>query len=211
MITAITLLVALSMVAVAGLAVSQPPPQQGPQTASEVELRLEMQHMWETHVHDLHNLIAAEINDLPETPVILEKSLMDVDKMAFSLQPFYGQEAAANLDRLLRLHETTAYNYVKAAEEGNQEGMRTALADSAAVVDQIAQCLSSLNPNWPYEAVKTLFQTHVNDLVNITDLKLAANFAGELDAVDTAVQHARLTADVITDGLVAQFPERFGK
>jgi hypothetical protein len=204
-----TMLVALAVVAVAGIAASVPPPQQGPQGADEVELRLEMQHLWETHVRDLNDLIGAEINDDPNVAAILDKSLEHVALMAASLAPFYGQDAANSMDQLLRQHEMALYDYVVAAEAGDQAGMQAALADSAQVNSQIAECLSSLNPNWPFDAVKAMFDQHANDAVNVTQLMVAQNFMAALDALDAAVEHARMTADVMSDGLVAQFPERF--
>jgi len=170
-----------------------------------------MQHLWETHVHDLHGVIDAEVHDLPDTSAKLEKSLMDVDKLVAALAPFYGQEAADSVGQLLKEHELAAYEYVLAAEAGDQAAMQAAMDKSAEVVDRIAQCLSSLNPNWPYEAVRELFQEHVDDLKAITDLMVAQDTPAALLAVDEAIMHARLTADVMSDGLVAQFPDRFGR
>ena len=204
-----TILVALAVVAVAGIAASAPPPQEGPQSADEVELRLEMQHMWETHVRDLHDLINAELMDNPNVQAIMEKSLEHVDMMAASLAPFYGQDVADAMDMMLRQHEMALYNYVVAAEAGDQSGMQAALDESARVNADIAQCLSSINPNWPYETVKALFDQHAADAINLAQLIHAQDFMGALNALDAAVEHGRITADAMSDGLVAQFPERF--
>lgn len=202
-------LVALAVIAVAGMAASQPPPQQGPQSSEEVELRLEMQHMWETHVRDLNDLINAELMDDPNVQAIMEKSLAHVDMMAASLAPFYGQDAANTLDQLLRQHEMALYNCVVALEAGDQAGVQAALDQSAQVNTEIAQLLSSLNPNWPFETVKALFDQHAADAVTIAQLINAQDFAGALNALDVAVENGRITADAMSDGLVAQFPDRF--
>ena len=206
---ATTLLVALAVIAVAGIAASAPPPQQGPQPASEVELRLDMQHMWENHVRDLNDLINAVVNGDPSTQAILNKSLGHVDMMTASLATFYGQQAASSLNQELKAHEMSVYDYAVAAKAGNQAGMQTVMTNSQQINTQIAQCLSSLNPNWPFEVVKAAFDQHVNDLVTITQQMLAGDFVGALNTLDVAVEHAQAFANTMTNGLVAQFPDRF--
>jgi hypothetical protein len=203
-------LVALAVVAVAGMAASQAPPQQGPQTASEVELRLTMQHMWETHVRDLNDLIYAVANDQPaQVQAILNKSLEHADMTAAALEPFYGQQTAAAVDQLLRAHEMGLYDYIVAAKSGDQAAIQAAMDNNTQMVTQIAQSLSSLNPNWPCETVRTLFQEHVADAVNLTQLVMAGDYVAALNALDVAVEHAQVIADAMTNGLVAQFPQQF--
>ncbi|MDW5563947.1 MAG: hypothetical protein SA339_12055 [Methanomassiliicoccus sp.] len=205
-----TVMVALAVVAVAGMAASQAPSQQGPQTASEVELRLAMQHLWETHVRDLNDLIFAVANgEQAQVQAILNKSLEHVDMTAAALEPFYGQQNAAAVDNLLRMHEMGLYSYIVAAESGDRAAMQAAMANSTQVIGQVAQCLSSLNPNWPYEAVSALLQEHLADAADLTQLVMDGNYVAAQNALDMAVEHAQVIANTMANGLVAQFPEGF--
>jgi len=83
----------------------------------------------------------------------------------------------------------------------------TALKDNG---DSIAAFLSQANPRgFPREAMRSAIQMHLTLLLQEVTAHLKKDWAGSIAAYDESQRQAQQMADVLSDGIVKQFPSRF--
>ena len=76
--------------------------------------------------------------------------------------------------------------------------------------EQIADLLSGVNPNWPKEDVVDLLGLHLSLTKQEVVARLKKDWAADVEAFDQIFTEIMTVADVLSDGIVKQFPDRFG-
>jgi hypothetical protein len=83
----------------------------------------------------------------------------------------------------------------------------TALKDNG---DSIAAFLSQANPRgFPRETMRSAIQMHLTLLLQEVTAHLSKDWSGSIAAFDESQHQALQMADVLTDGIMKQFPSRF--
>lgn len=76
--------------------------------------------------------------------------------------------------------------------------------------DSIAAFLSQANPRgFPREAMRSAIQMHLTLLLQEVTAQLKKDYAGSIAAFDESQHQAQQMADVLSDGIMKQFPSRF--
>jgi len=70
--------------------------------------------------------------------------------------------------------------------------------------------LRKANPNWPRAAVVDLMKKHLSTTTDEVVARLNKDWAGDVRAFDAVYDHILHMSDVLSDGIVKQFPEKFG-
>jgi hypothetical protein len=128
------------------------------------------------------------------------------------LKPFYGEAAGNHVTALLRDHILTAAELVAAAKAGNQAAVEATAAAWYQNGDEIATALSSLNPrSWPLADMKAHMKDHLDLTLEEAVARLQERYADDIAAYDKI--HAQILgmADMLSDGIIAQFPAAFAR
>jgi len=174
------------------------------------ELRIAQHHLWIEHVVWTRQYIVASIADSPDTQFAAERLLKNQEDIGAAIVPIYGQEAGDRLTALLKDHILIAVDIVDAAKVGDSAAQAEAEKRWAANAEEIATFLSEANPNWPKEQVQSMLNEHLSLTKSEAVARFTGDYAGDVAAFDAIVKHAESMADTFTDGIVAQFPEKFG-
>ena len=75
----------------------------------------------------------------------------------------------------------------------------------------IADFLSKANPNWPRATLVDMMKKHLSTTTNEVVARLKKDWEGDVKAYDEVCHHILMMADALSDGIVKQFPEKFGK
>ncbi len=76
--------------------------------------------------------------------------------------------------------------------------------------DAIATLLSRANPrHWQPAVMKAELRTHLKLTTDEVVARVQGKWAADVDAYDRIHHHALHLADLLSGGLIAQFPERF--
>ena len=86
-------------------------------------------------------------------------------------------------------------------------GMRRAWVQNA---DDLAAFLSSANPNWPRKTLEDALHAHLRMVTDQVVATLHQDTAAAIAAYDKGADHMLMVADVLANGIVKQFPKRFG-
>lgn len=118
----------------------------------------------------------------------------------------YGPVLAAKFEELFRGHLTIAAELVKALLAGNTAAAADAQKRWYANADDIALFLSSINPYWSREEWQSMLHEHLRLLTDEVATRLAGDFAKNVALDDLIEPQALQMADMMTTGIIEQFP-----
>ena len=178
---------------------------------SAVDLRMAMRQLWEEHIVYTRNFIISTLGGLEDAGKIAERLLRNQDDIGNAIKPIYGEEAGKKLSALLRDHILIAADIVTAAKAGNNDGVAAGQKRWTANADDIAVFLSGANPHWPQQTLKDMLYKHLAYTTTEVVSRLKKDWPADIDAYDKGHEHMLMFADVLTDGIVKQFPKKFEK
>jgi hypothetical protein len=184
--------------------------EKGAARMSEAGLREGMRRLWEDHVSYTAFFYTAAINGGDDAGALAGRLLRNQDDIGNAVKPFYGPEAGDKLAGLLRDHILVAADLVTAAKAGDSAGQAEATRRWYANADEIAAFLASANPHWSRKGLEDALHGHLAMTTDAVVAKLHKDTAAAIAAYDKGRAHMLMVSDVLADGIVKQFPGRFG-
>jgi hypothetical protein len=170
----------------------------------------EMRRLWEDHVTWTRLYIVSFAADLPDQEATAQRLLRNQTDIGNAIAPFYGEEAGAALTALLDEHILGAVDLLAAAKSGDAAAVETASAAWYANADEIAAFLSAANPEqWPQAELQAEMRMHLDITLREATARLQDDFASDIAAYDEVHAHILAFADILSRGIMQQFPERF--
>ena len=192
--------------------IKQFPDQFAQQQASpeEVGLTLAMDKLWEDHVTWTRIYIMSVTSDLPDADIAAQRLLQNQVDIGDAIKPVYGDEAGEQLTALLNDHILTAADLLAAAKSGDTVKLEDANKRWYDNADQIATFLNSANPDhWPLADMKSMMTSHLDLTLEEATARLEGDWAGDVAAYDKVHDEILHMADMLTQGILAQFPDAF--
>jgi len=175
-----------------------------------VELRMDMRKLWEDHITWTRLAIVSFAGGLPDLPATENRLLQNQADIAAAIRPYYGAAASATLRTLLRAHILGAVALLQAAKAGDNAALTRAHDAWYANGNDIADLLSGANPrNWPRGEMRTMMKTHLDETLKEAVDRLNGRFDADIRDYDAVHRSILEMADMLSDGIVAQFPGRF--
>ena len=177
---------------------------------SEVALRQGMRKLWEDHITWTRLAIISLTTDSADTEATVGRLLANQTHIGDAVKPYYGEAAGNELTRQLRLHILIAADVVAAARAGDQAELADAQARWLSNADDIAAVLNSVNPKyWELATLKAEMHTHLDLTTQEAVARLQGNWNADVAAYDQIHEHILHMSDLLSSGLVKQFPKRF--
>jgi phage terminase Nu1 subunit (DNA packaging protein) len=177
---------------------------------TELVLRRDMRQLWEDHIVWTRLAIISLITDAPDTEATVDRLLSNQTDIGSAVKPFYGKAAGDKLIAELRQHILIAADVVAAAKAGDQAKLADAQSRWQRNADTIASVLNSVNPRfWKLAAMKAEMRMHLNLTTQEAVARLSGNWAADVTAYDRIHRHILHMSDLLSAGLVKQFPKRF--
>jgi hypothetical protein len=179
-------------------------------TRKAVALRVDMRRLWEDHITWTRLAIISLTTASPDTDATVGRLLKNQTDIGDAVKPFYGNAAGNELTRRLRQHILIAADVVGAAKAGDQAKLADAQARWARNGDDIATALASLNPGfWKLAVMKAELRAHLSLTTDEVVARLQRNWQADVAAYDKIHHHALHLSDLLSAGIVKQFPKRF--
>ena len=170
----------------------------------------DMRKLWEDHIVYTRNFIVDAAAGLPEQQATTERLLRNQDDIGNAVGAYYGQEAGAKLTALLREHITTAGQLVTAAKANDTAKTEDAKTRWFANADQIATLLSGANPKaWPEADIKNMMHDHLTLTSDEAVAQLHSDWTASIGDYDKVHAQILSMADMLSAGIVNQFPDKF--
>lgn len=181
------------------------------ETFSGTALKLAVRKLWADHVIWTRLYVMAATADRPDADAAAARLLRNQQDIGASIVPFYGAPAGERLAGLLEKHILIAVDLVAAAKAGQDDAFARHDKRWNANADEIATFLSGANPHWPKKDVSNLLALHLSLTKTEAVARLQKDWETDVKAFDDIFVEINTLADTIADGLVQQFPDRFGK
>jgi hypothetical protein len=179
-------------------------------SAKAVAFRAAMDKLWEDHIVWTRMVIvdfAAELPDLKTAEARLLRNQADIGN---AVKPYYGRAAGNKLTSLLRTHILEAVPVLQAAKAGDKGSLTRALAAWSSNAHQIAVFLSKANPrNWPLGMMSAMMKQHLALTTKEAVARLTGNWSADVAAYDQVHAEILQMADMLSTGVIRQFPHRF--
>lgn len=180
-----------------------------PLSNSIVNMKIDQRKLWIDHVSWTRSFIISDLASLADKDPVLERLLKNQDDIGASIKPYYGEEAGNKLSKLLREHIVIAGQVVDSAKSNNKSDLDKYNKSWYKNADDIADFLSSANSNWANSELKDMLHKHLEFVTAQVVARLNKNWKADIEAYDKGEEHMIKFADVLSDGIVKQFPQKF--
>lgn len=169
-----------------------------------------MRKLWEDHITWTRLAIVSLSNGLPDTDLTVQRLLQNQVDIGNAIKPFYGEQAGDQLTSLLTDHILIASEIIQAAKSGDTTAQNDAITRWYANADAIAAFLHSANPqNWPLDEMKAMMRDHLDLTLQEAVVYLNGDNTTSVSAYDQIYLQALQMADMLSDGIIRQFPNKF--
>jgi hypothetical protein len=172
-------------------------------------LKTAMRKLWEDHVTWTRNVILNIMDGLPGADQAVPRLLQNQDDIGNAVKPYYGDDAGNKLTELLHTHITTAADLLKAAKAGNKKAFDDANNMWTVNADSISDFLSKANPNWKLDDMKQMMHDHLKLTTDEATARLKKDYKADIQAYDNVHDEILKMSDMLTAGIIKQFPEKF--
>ena len=169
-----------------------------------------MHRLWENHGNWTRLFIISTLDDLEYRDPTKNHLLENQQNIGKALKPFYGDEAGEQFAALLEVHVQITEKLLQAAKSADAAVFEDMVADWYANADQIAEFLHARNPShWQLAETKKLFREYLDLTLELAIARWNSDFEADIAATDKVRTHAATIADVLSEGIIEQFPNRF--
>ena len=199
------LMVVLGVVAIAGLGLAQAPAV----TPYEVQLRLAMRDAWTTHARWTSSYVLSSLAGLPDSGRVKTRLLESASDVADALRPYYPGLTVPQLAILLKHDVLLVASVVAAVGGGDSAAITVAYNNWSAGTDSVVQFFARTNPNWPDAKLGDPMRRYQDQTRRQIIARARQDWMADVAASDQAHIDAQSIADLLTAGLVKQFPDKF--
>ncbi|OOM80612.1 hypothetical protein CLPUN_12780 [Clostridium puniceum] len=176
---------------------------------SIVNLKMAERKLWIDHVGWTRSFIISDLASLPDKDVTLQRLLKNQDDIGASIKPYYGEDGGNKLSQLLREHISLGGQVVDAAKSNNKAALDKYNNLWYKNADEISDFLSSANKNLSNSELKDMLHKHLDLVTAQVVARINKDWKADIENYDKGEDHMIKFADIISNGIVKQFPEKF--
>lgn len=181
------------------------------ETDAKASLQRGLYRLWVDHVVWTREYIEAAVAGSEDASAAAGRLLRNQEDIGNALVPFYGEDAGAAVTGVLKQHIMIAVDLLDAAVKGDGPAFEAADKRWDENAAEIAALVSSVNPtNWPESDVLDLLNLHLSLTRREVVARLDKDWEKDVAAFDDILTEILTLADVLADGLIRQFPHKFG-
>jgi hypothetical protein len=169
-----------------------------------------MRALWEAHGAWTHMVIVSFVSGNPNLKAEEQVLLQNQVDIGNAVKPYYGAAAGNKLTALLKAHILGAVTVLEAAKSGDKAKLAKAVADWSANGRQIADFLHAADPKFlSRSAARQMMAVHLKQVIGQAVDELTGKYGADAAAFGPYIQHILDMADMISGGIIRQFPSRF--
>lgn len=176
---------------------------------AKVKLKQDMRRLWDDHVGWTRSYMISAIAGLGDQQDVLARLLKVQQDTGDAVKPFYGEAAGNKLGELLKEHIQLAGSVIEAAKAGNQADLAKFNKEWYRNADDIAKLLSAANPNWSQKEQQDMLYAHLKFVTDQVMARLKEDWKADILAYDKNEDHMMKYADILSNGIIKQFPDKF--
>ena len=169
-----------------------------------------MRRLWSDHVAYTRLFITSAVAGSTDKDATAARLLQNQTDIGNAVAGFYGKAAGDKLTALLKDHILIAASIVGAAKAGDNAKVTSENNRWKQNANEIAALLHGANPkNWPEATLQSALQMHLTQTLDEASHQLKGDYAASMKDYDAAMDHMLMVADVLSSGIIKQFPSKF--
>jgi hypothetical protein len=169
-----------------------------------------MRGLWEAHGAWTHMVIVSFVSGNPDLKAEEQVLLQNQVDIGNAVKPYYGAAAGKKLTALLKAHILGAVTVLEAAKSGDKTKLAQAVTAWSANGRHIADFLHAADPRFlSTSAARQMMAIHLKQVIGQAVDELTGKYAAGAQAFAPYIQHILEMADMISGGIIRQFPSRF--
>src|ERR1051325_177876 len=173
-------------------------------------LHQDMRKLWTDHTVWTRDYIIAAVDNKPDQEAAATRLLKNQEDIGNAIAAYYGKSNGERLTGLLKDHINIATEVVKAAKSKDDSQFKAADEKWKRNAEDIADFLSSANPNWTRAAMREMMITPLATTTAEVKARIDKDWDRDVKAWDKVYDHILNMSDALTDGVTRQFPDSFG-
>jgi hypothetical protein len=179
-------------------------------TSAQVSFHDQLRKLWEDHITWTRLAIVTFADGSNGFSATATRLLQNQTDIGNEIVPFYGRAAGDKLSALLHDHITIAVEVLQAAKSGDAPAFADAKARWYANANDIADVLAAANPRfWPRDTMRAAMKEHLDETLTEASDELSGDFAASVADYEAVHLHILVMADLLSSGIMRQFPGRF--
>lgn len=177
---------------------------------AQVTFHDQMRKLWEDHVTWTRLAIVTFADGSSGFDSSATRLLQNQTDIGNAIKPFYGDAAGKKLTALLDDHITIAVELLQAAKAGDTGAFNAANTRWYANANAIADFLSAANPkSWPRAVMRAGMKEHLDQTLAEASDELHGSYTASVTDYEAIHLHMLDMADMLSSGIIHQFPSRF--
>lgn len=179
-------------------------------STAKIALHASMRTLWAEHMQWTYDTVVAFASGSEALEPTMNRLLANQEQIGDAIRPVYGDEAGDALTALLKEHITDAVPVLTAAKNGDTDALNAAVEEWNRNARQIGDFLADANPqNWGRADMESMMEGHISQTVAYAAAQLQGDYAESIRLYDEAAAHMADMADMLSSGIIAQFPDKF--
>ena len=176
---------------------------------NEVRLLEQMNLVWEQHIMWTRMLLISIAEDLKDLEATQTRLLRNPKDIADVFKPYYGNNVATEIQRLLTEHLVIGKDLIVALKNKNQEQANSLNTKWYQNADRMAEAFSSINPFYPREEVRRILYEHLRLTTEEVNARLKGDYVADINAYDKVQKEILKMSQFFVKGIVRQFSNLF--
>ena len=173
------------------------------------ELRVGMRKLWVSNAIWMREYIVNTIGGDMSLDAASKRLAKSQDDIGRAFAPFYGAETGTKVTTLLRQHTSLVKEMIEASMAKDTAKLKESDKRWRANADSITTLLSTVNPtNWPMATIQPVLVGGMNLTIAETNARLKRDYNADVEAFDTILAQSLNLADMLSAGLIKQFPNK---
>ena len=178
-------------------------------TPKAVALQMEMRKLWEDHITWTRTAIIGLEDGTPDANASVARLLRNQVDIGNAVKPFYGKAAGDALTGLLRDHILIAADVSRPPRPATKRSSRTRRPAGSTTPTRSRPRSTASTRAWKLREMKAEMHRHLDLTTQEAVARLQHDWTGDVAAYDRVHLHILHMADMLSAGIIAQFPGRF--
>ena len=178
-------------------------------TITTEALRNYMHSVWEDNVTLTHNIMLCMVDNQPGVDDIANQLLENQNCLAYAIERFYGNHERRKFDRLLYANMLYSEDLMDATKKGRLAAFQKDEQKWKENANAISVFLNKVNPYWKVNDFRALLYGQIQYYADEATALHQKNYVMAEDDYQRAYVSVETLADMLSDGIIHQFPEKF--
>lgn len=175
-----------------------------------IDFQKTMRKLWSDHIWYTFVVVNSFFHNPDQVPAVMDRLVENQKAIGKIVVPFYGKDAGDKLGDLLIEHIKLAVPVLEAAKDGDSTALKSAKKDWFKNAAEIADLLGNVNiENWLIDQIKSILEMHIKQTIGYSTALMKNNFQKAIKEYDAAFEHMMHLADIMSTGIIDQFPDKF--